>query len=167
MLTIGFSKPKKFKPVSLLIRLLEKTKFSHVYVKLYDERIQTWMVYEASGLITHCSAENNFYQKNEPILEVSLECQETIFKQILKTANDNLNIDYGIKQLFGMALVRIAKFFGKTIKNPFADGRKTYVCSEYAGILLEPLGYKLGNLDELTPRDLYELLWQDYEETKK
>ena len=155
---VGFSKPKKFKLLSWLIRQAEHTKFSHTYVKLYDERVDKWIVYEASGMITHCCPEETFYLKNEVIQEVELTCASFTESEVLEDAIDSLALPYGMKQLLGLGLVRLSRLFGLKIKNPWSDGRITYVCSEYVGRLLQRLGYDVGDLDELTPKDIHELL---------
>jgi len=157
-IVVGFSKSRKFKLLSWLIRKAEHTAFSHVYVKIYDARIYRWMVYEASGLNTHCSTQDAFYLKNKEIAEFVVECSPETENEVLTTASDALNANYGIMQLIGMGLVRLCSSVGISIKNPFRDGRKTYVCSEYVGVLLNKLGYEVGDLDALTPKHIYELL---------
>jgi len=158
MLIIGFSCPKKQKLTSVLIKTIEKTTFSHVYIKLYDPRIDSWIVYEASGLTTHCSLAEDFYFKNNKIYEKELKTTPQEKKLVLTKVYKNLNKPYGIKQLLGLGLVRLGSLFGIKIKNPFKDGNKTYVCSEYVGEVLITLGYEIEDLDDLTPKGIYELL---------
>jgi hypothetical protein len=155
---VGFSTPRKNKLLPWLIRKAEKTPFSHVYVKIYDERINRYMVYEAAGLIVHCSTQDTFYRKNIPIAEHTITCSMDDRMAVLTAASDALALPYGMNQLIGLALVRLCRMLGKRIKNPFRDGRLTYVCSEFGGLILHILGYKVRDLDELTPRDIYEIL---------
>jgi len=61
----------------------------------------------------------------------------------------------------------LMSIFGKKVPNPFADGSKTYICSEVAGyILVKYFNYKIEDLDSLSPRDVY-LLLQEHGETRK
>lgn len=157
-IVIGFSKPAKFRIISWFIRKAEHTKFSHTYVKLYDYRINRWMVYEASGMITHCSTESTFKTKNKIVKEFTIGCASETEREVLTDASDSLNLPYGMKQLIGIGLVRLCSSVGWKIRNPFADGRATYVCSEYVGKFMKKLGYEVKDLDELTPKDIYEVL---------
>lgn len=156
---IGFSKPRKFSLVSWLIRKLEKTSFSHVYIKIYDSRINRWIVYEAAGLLVHCSPQDTFYKKNKHLAESLIPCSPDQEIEILTAVTDCLAKPYGIKQLFGLSLVRICRLFGIKIRNPLADGCRTYVCSEFCGLILSKLGYDIKNLDDITPRDIYEMIY--------
>jgi hypothetical protein len=157
-LIIGFSRPKKETLPSFIIRKTENTKFSHVYTKMYEPKVGDWLVFEAAGLKTRCWTDTDFSTKNikikEVILKVSDKQEQALFKKVYK----NLNKDYGIKQLLGLGIVRLHALVGKKIQNPYRDGDKTYICSEYVGELLVELDYKINNLDELTPKDIYELL---------
>lgn len=155
---VGFSTPRKNMLLPWLIRKAEKTDFSHVYVKIYDQRINRWMVYEAGGLIVHCSPQDTFYSKNKVIAEFTIDCTAEQEIEVLTAATDALALPYGMKQLLGLAWVRLCRMFGYRTTNPLADGRLTYVCSEYGGLIIDILGYEVKDLDQVTPKDIYEVI---------
>lgn len=165
-LTIGFSKPKKhiFPIFSWLIRLSEKTSYSHVYVKWHSKGADTNVLYEASGSNVKFLGEKVYKKKIQPIHEYEVEINTKTYKKLLKFCMENAGVDYGIKQVFGIALVKIFKLK----KNPFSDNRKSQVCSELIGHILEDvLGKKLDlDLDIAGPRAIKEYLDQQ-EDFKK
>lgn len=46
---IGFSRHRGFAPLSWAIMAVERTNFSHVYIKFYSASMGRWLVYEATG----------------------------------------------------------------------------------------------------------------------
>ena len=125
---------------------------------MYEPKAQDWLVFEAAGLRTRCMPDTCFTSHNTKIQEILLKSSEEQEQRICKKAYKNLNKEYGIKQLFGLGLVRLHALFNKKIQNPFRDGQHTFVCSEYVGDILLELGYNIKNLDELAPKDIYEVL---------
>lgn len=154
---LGFSTPKQFHILSWIIKKVEKTEFSHVYVKVYSEEISKWLIYQASGMKVNFIGIDRFELDHKVIAEVEFDVSKAIKKQILQEAVDSLGISYGMKQLIGMGIVRLCAAINIKIRNPFADGSATYICSE-AGetILVKYLGFKEEDLDDVTPKDVYE-----------
>ena len=76
----------------------------------------------------------------------------------------NAGVKYGLKQALGIAWVRINKLLGKLIQNPFADGRKSWICSELvAAILVDVVKEDLTEdvtkyLESAGPRQIKEML---------
>ena len=73
----------------------------------------------------------------------------------------NAGKDYGTKQVFGILYSKVmSKIKGKPVKNPFADGRRSQVCSELVGALIEDVVDQKTNLDldVAGPRAIKELL---------
>jgi hypothetical protein len=64
----------------------------------------------------------------------------TKIKDFLTFVYDQSGTPYGWVQLIGMALVKMAAFFGKSIKNPLADEKKTMVCSEFCAYAAKKSG---------------------------
>jgi len=157
-LIIGFSTHKKFTILGSIIKLVEKTEFSHVYVKLYSESLDRYLIYQASGLIVNFVGEDIFYAKNKDIATFSLDITKEQQVKLLQKAVDNCGKPYGVADLFGIGWVRLGSLLGKKFKNPFADHGKTYICSELASTLLLELGFNFNNLDDITPRDLFKKL---------
>lgn len=155
---IGFSKPKKFHILSWLIQKIDRTEFSHVYLKIHSKSIQRDLIYQASGLSVNFCGIRIFNDKNESIIEfiIIITPEEKI--EILKLAVDLAGKPYGMKELIGIGIVRFLGLFNKKIKNPYADGSKTYICSELAATILLKLNFKFEELDSVTPKEIYEKL---------
>lgn len=157
---IGFSKPKKWKPFAWLIMMGLNIPYSHVYVKYYSKKYERFVIYQASHSLVNFTSPIIFEEENLIVDEFQVPIGAPNKVGMVKFCMDNAGKGYGKKQAFGMALVRIAELFGKTIKNPFSDSGTTYVCSELGGyIIVNFTEIQIDkNLDDLTPKDLYKIL---------
>jgi len=160
-LTIGFSKPinKRLPLFSWFIRLLEWTPYSHVYLRWKSGRFEKDLVYQASGTTVHFLMGWRFDKKAETLDSFEIEMSEELHSLLVDKAMNYAGSDYGIKQVFGIAIVKLARLFNKDIKNPFADGESTWVCSEIVKELIEDLGISIPvHRDNVTPKDIYNIL---------
>ena len=151
----GFSTPKCQNPISWAIRKLEGTEYSHVYMRTYSHSLDRWLVYHASHSSVHFSSWIEIQKENKIIREYKILVTDEQKRQILTSCIDMLDIHYGRLQLVGMMLSRLAKiWFNLNIKNPFADGSKTEVCSELQFQVLEILGliFPSWKMESLGPR---------------
>ena len=152
---IEFTRPKNFNLFSLLVRLIEMTKYSHVRLRFND------IVYEASGTSVHFKGKlAQEYRQSEIIDSYKLDLAEHEYVKLMKLCMENAGIDYGFKQLIGIALVKLFKLK----KNPFSDGRKSQVCSEIVGRFLKEIlniGHSL-DLDVASPKDINKILGEKY-----
>lgn len=157
---IGFSKPWTFKPYAWLIMTGLNIPYSHTYIKMYSEKYQRWLIYQASGTMVNFMNMETFKEHAQVIEEFELEISPEIRSKVMQFAIDNCGKDYGIKEVFGLMIVRTYEIFGKTIKNPFADGKTTYVCSGLVSeILKDCLNEKLPkDPDDMTPLDTFSLI---------
>lgn len=156
---IGFSKPNKFKIGAWLIEKTEKTEFDHVYIKLYSKSTDRYLYYQASGLEVNFMGDKVFTQLNTVVKEFRFPITDAQQSAILVQAIDLAGTPYGIKELFGMAIVRFMSIFNVKMINPFSDGSKTYICSELVGTIMNShLGYNFKDLDSLSPKDIYDTL---------
>jgi hypothetical protein len=157
---VGFSKPKTWKPFAWLIMVGYGIPYDHVYVKIRADKLNRDLLYQASQLTVNFMAEEIFNAANNIVQEFPVQISSENKAKLLQFAIDNSGKPYGIIEAFGLAIVRICEIFGKKIKNPFGDGGATYVCSELAGyILIEFAGAQIPeNLDNITPRDVYNYL---------
>lgn len=157
---IGFSRPRsKFLIISWLIRAVERTNYSHVYIRWKSDWLDRDIVYEASGTMVHFLEGKRFDKKAECVHLFKVDCSDEARKKIIQFAMDNAGASYGIKQLLGIGIVKLMRIFGKDIKNPFSDGKSTWVCSELAGEALKELGHKIPICrDNLTPKDIFTIL---------
>lgn len=157
LVIIEFTRSRKKLPLfSWLIQLVQRTKYSHVRIKWKAMREIT-VIYEASGsslkfIGPMADEENPVEVVSSYKFNFSLEQYREMVKLCMKYAN----IEYGKKQIFGIGLVRA---FGLK-KNPFADGKKSQVCSEVIGTILEDiLGWNTGlDLDIAGPREIQETI---------
>ena len=159
---IGFSQPKGriFPIFSWLIRLVEWTKYSHVYLQWDSEFAQSKITYHAAGHSVHFLGTKKFNETVTPIHEFEIEISRDQYKELLHYCFENSGTDYGIKQIFGIAIVKAAGLLGKEISNPFSDGGKSQVCSELVGYVLSEImdkDIKL-DLDIAGPRDIFQFL---------
>lgn len=157
---VGFSKPKKWKPFAWLIMQAYDIPYNHVYVRFYSEFYERNLIYQASGTKVNFMGEDLFLQDNDVIAEFELSITNEQKKAMIQFAIDSCGQAYGIKAVVGLAWVRICEWFGKVVKNPFRDGKTTYVCSELGAYILENYAHlKLPkNYEDITPKDLYECL---------
>jgi len=167
---IGFSKPKgKFFPIfSWLIRLVEWTRYSHVYLQWDSEFAESKITYHAAGHSVHFLGIKKFNQTVEEMCTFEVEITKEQYKNLLHYCFENSGTDYGIKQIIGIGWVKVMKFFGKNVKNPFSDGEKSQVCSELVGhVLSKVLEYDVGlDLDVAGPKDIYKFLLKMVEEKR-
>lgn len=128
---VGFSTPKCWNPLSWMIRKAEGTEFSHCYIKFYSATYDMWLVYHASHTMIHFLGEEKFLEKNKIIEEYELDLSVAIKVSLIRNAIHRCGIPYGFLQMIGMMFSRfIYLWFHYKIKNPFADGEKTEVCSD-------------------------------------
>lgn len=126
---IQLTKPKGFKPISWLIRLIQKTPYSHVRFQWLGVGNSIEVIYEASERYLHFIGPIAAKQKPVKIVELyRIELNKDQYKKWIRFCMKNAGVQYGTFQLFGMAYSDALALD----KNPLADGRKTQVCSEVA-----------------------------------
>lgn len=159
-LTVGFSKPKKFKPFAWLIMKGYGIPYSHVYIKFWSDKFQRHLIYQASGTIVNFMGELLFTEANEVVKEFDIEVLDDNKTGMIQFAIDSAGKHYGMKNALGLAIVRLFDIFGKKIKNPLADGDKTYVCCELVSQILKEYTHLDPDLDHdnVTPKELYEFM---------
>jgi hypothetical protein len=159
-LTIGFSKAKsKWKILSTLIRWLEGTEFSHVFIRWNSEYLQRDVIYQASGSMVHFMEGKRFDSINQTVDKFDILLSDATRKKVIQFAMDQAGAPYSVKQLVGLGLAKLMNSLGFKGSNPFKDGRSHYICCELVAEVLIELGYSISqNLDEITPKDIYELL---------
>lgn len=157
---IGFSKPRSFGILAWLIMVVERSEFSHVYMKTYSKSLDRWLIYQASGTKVNFIGQEKFYEHNESVKEYLFDVNPESKTKFLVKAVDTVGTPYGVKQLIGIGLVRLGKVFGLKLTNPFRDNRATYVCSELAAEVLEEItGINIGeDLDTIGPKELDEII---------
>jgi hypothetical protein len=156
-MSIGFSKSNKIG--SRVIRFCEGSDFSHVYIKWTSSYLERDIIYHASGHSVGFITTANFLALgNIVVLERKISITEATKKKIAQFCMDKASTPYGVKHLVGFGYVKLMRLFGKTVKNPFGDGPKTYICSELAAEVLNMTGSSFSDLDNVTPVMIYEAL---------
>ena len=138
-ITFGFSKPRKFAIFSLIIRLIEKRPYSHVYLKWTSEWLERDIIYQAKSTMVHFIGGKLFRKSSCPIIEYSFDITDERKNELIKWCMDNAGLSYGMLHILGMGYVRFWEFLGiKNIPNPFSDDddEPTHVCSKLAAIAL-------------------------------
>jgi hypothetical protein len=154
-LVIGFSKPKsKWAIGSLLIRFIEKSDFSHAFLRWHSNGINRDMVYQASRGMVHFIAGHRFDDSVATVKEYLLTLDDSQYKQVVQKCVDLAGIKYGTLALFGMGFERLTG-----IRNPFRDADRTFVCSELVGEVLKVLGFNIDiDLEVAGPKELEDLV---------
>lgn len=160
---IGFSRPKKFAILSWLIRTVQRTEYSHVYLKFHSDTYDRNIIYQASGLQVNFVGEQVFNEHHIVVKEFEFNISDETYKKMMSFAIDKAGYPYSIKQLFNIASYML---IGKTILKE--DGRSAYVCSEIVSqMMIEDLNIVINkNLDLITPKNVCIILesyfeWRD------
>lgn len=137
--------PKKFHLASWLIKLIEKTKFSHYAIKVDDMIID--ITGKNDGIKTHNKEE--FYSNYNVIdihsFDVSIR-KDTVINWINKLDM----VHYGYMQVFGLFLLRLLPIN----VNIFRNGRKSMICNELVLRFCKRfLGVKTNKIDNLGLRE--------------
>jgi hypothetical protein len=159
---IGFSRPKRFwAPFSWAIRAVDGfTPYSHTYIRVRAEKYDRDLIYQASHTLVNFMGKPAFDDEALVIREFPIQISDETMTKVMQFAIDNAGQPYDLKSVFGIALIKIARLFGRRLTvNPLGDGHG-FFCSELVGaILVELIGTRLYlTLSTMTPRDIYEAL---------
>jgi hypothetical protein len=151
-----FTAPDKwFQPFAWLIRLFERTRYSHVRLR-WTSTTGEELIYEASG-----SSVKLIGQKAQPLYPVKVvhsyefTLNRLQYRKLIRLFRF-ASVQYAALQVLGIAAAR----WFRLKKNPFSAGRYEQVCSELAALFLkEVLGAPLSEeLDLVGPRGIKEFL---------
>jgi hypothetical protein len=158
-LVFGFSRPSTFKMLSTVIMKAYSVPYSHSYVKLWSEKYQRNLIYQASSTMVNFMNQSSFDSHNTVVHEFEVEISEETRSKIMQFAIDNCGKPYGVKELLGIAWVRTNHWLGRDVKNPLRN-KDTFICSGLvAQIIVECLEIPLPkHVDDMTPEDVYNLL---------
>lgn len=148
---IGFSKPSRWKILAEIIKFVDKSEFSHVYIRRKSKYGE--YVYHAAGTQVNFMGIDAFLAKNTVVEEYEFEINDSQTIELISFCIKNAGKPYGIKQLFRILLSKLG------IKTQ-GDGELTQVCSELAFIICQRI-LKLefaGDEDTITPKQLNELV---------
>ena len=148
--SIGFSRPKKWKPLAWLIMLIEGTNFSHTFVTRKCTNIGARKVFEAVGSGVRIISNNRFKEKAWVVEIYVFEVSDEVVHWLDRYSHEQAGKPYGFKHILGLALMRALKSINIKIANPFKDGKYSEVCVESGGQVVERgLGIDLpGDLED-------------------
>lgn len=150
IITIGFSRPKdKMLPIgSWLIRLYQRTSYSHVYLKFYSKSLDRVLIYEAVGGGVRFVSQQVWNNKAKEVAEVSLDISGDNYKTLLQYCVDYAGVKYGVLQNIGLVISGVLRLK----HNLFTSGVN---CSEIVAQILQLEGYTFNkNLNLVTPKDI-------------
>lgn len=158
---VGFSTPKRFNPISWIVRKMTGSKCSHAWFLYYDKDFEMQMVMEAHEIGFRLLPFDHFKKKNSI---VNLFVPRVPIDVGLKVvAQRYLDTHYDYAGLIGMAIVALGKIFKKAWKNPFRSTTHVF-CSEAMAIAMkESPGYeKLAiDTDAIEPEELRQYFEKD------
>lgn len=166
IVSIGFSKPKVWKPLSALIMLAEGTNFSHAFVSWKCTNINRRKVYEAVGSGSRKISNVRF--KEKALVTDIFQFEVTVDELFLidQFTHDEAGTPYGYKHLLGILVMRAKNMFYRLIKsskkagNPFKDGKYSQICVESGARVIE-LSKKVdmpGSVEDYGLREFYDFV---------
>lgn len=155
---IGFARPRHFffKPFSWIIRLIEWTPYSHVYIRSRADSLGVDLVYQASGVQVNFVGISHFKDQETSVYEFEVDVTDDKYRDFMRWAIVNAGAPYSLKQALGILLLKLFNLR----KNPLSDGRKSWVCSELAGFFLVSfvgVSIKDDELDVIGPRGIFDI----------
>lgn len=154
---VGFSRPRAFfKPFSWAIRLVERTPYSHVYIRSRAERLGVDLIYQASGLQVNFMGLEHFKEQAHIVAEFEASLPEEKHDEFMRWAIINSGANYSTKQVLGILLIKLFNLK----RNPFSNGRIAWVCSELVGFILSSFfNIKIdeNSLETIGPRGAFDL----------
>lgn len=151
---IGFSKSKiKFPIIGRIIEFMQKGRYSHTYIRLWNEYRKKWIVIDATAHGVRVGDMDEFLDKNRPVKEYTFEVSESVAESLLWWGLDHARQEYSTKEILG----NFIQIIFRLKKNPFRQGPKYQRCNELVGMALEEiLGINIDkNLDDI------DLVWLD------
>lgn len=156
IVSIIFSTQKNNISLSSLIRLVERTPYSHVAIKVHSDKLDRSLIYQANGHGVWFIGEPAFLEKNIIIDEFVFDITEEQKTSLLQFAIDNSGKSYGLLHLLGIGYQYLTAMFGNRMPNPFKDGSQSYICVELVAEALD-IGTPCKR-EEMGLRDLHDLL---------
>lgn len=158
---IGFSKPKAwFSPFSWLIRFVERTPYSHVYIRFFSDTFARNIVYQASGRAVNFMGWNLFISKEYSIEEFELSIEDDSHRAMMQYCIDEAGVPYGVLSIFGIGYRLFMGLLNKTVGNPFPSGDASFFCSKLAENIINKFSdQKIPlNPESVLPKDIYTYL---------
>lgn len=158
MVLVGFSSPRRWNPLSALIRRVMRSRASHAWLLVEDPLFKLRLVMEAHSTGFRLISFANFVRDNKVVAVV---VPAHPLEHGLTAAGGWLGDKFDVLGLFGIFLTLVARWFKrKAWKNPFTSSRALF-CSEAVVRVLKAAHYpgaeRLGN-ETTTPAELLAFL---------
>lgn len=158
MVYVGFSTPRRWNPLSALIRAMMKSPASHAWLLVEDPLFQLRLVLEAHSTGFRLVSLANFVRDNKV---VAIVAPAHPIDPGLPEAGGWLGDEFDVIGLFGIFLTMVLKWFERRAwKNPFTSSRALF-CSEAVVRVMKAAGYpgagRLGD-ETTTPAELLAFL---------
>jgi hypothetical protein len=160
-ITIGFSRASTTFPIfSWLIMAVQKTNYSHVYLKYQDEFLGQTMYYQASHTLVNSMSAAVFLAQETVVQEFTFNVSDASFKQCLQFAANQAGKPYGTKEIIGLAYCELALIVDQKVNNPFKEAGETWICDQLIAALLETCENVVlpMPLDNMIPKDMFALV---------
>ena len=154
MVYVGFSTPRRWNPLSALIRAMMRSRVSHAWLLVEDPLFELRLVLEAHSTGFRLISFANFVRDNKV---VAIAAPAHPVEPGLPEAGGWLGDQFDVLGLFGIFLTLVAGWFRrKAWRNPFTSSRALF-CSEAVVRVLKAARYpgagRLGD-ETTTPAEL-------------
>ena len=115
--------------------------------------------FEARNSQVNFVNEKTFLEKTEVVRSYAVYCNEAEIGDIIDFCWRYCGINYGYTQLAGAVISQIFQYANFEVKNLFADGMQTEICSSVATRILNLCGVDtIGDIESKTPKEVIQLL---------
>jgi len=153
LIYVGFSSHKK-SIMSWVISKVTGDPFSHSYIKIPIDEMNSSTVFQAAFCNVHFLNYDSFLETNEVYKEFPVILSDDQYLNAKKFMFKESGKKYAVMELIGFIwILLIRKLFKKNIKNPFFNGQNSYICVELVLYFLN-----IYNFNNYTPGDLYRSL---------
>jgi hypothetical protein len=154
MVYVGFSTPRRWNPLSALIRAMMRSKTSHAWLLVEDPLFGLRLVLEAHSTGFRLISFANFVRDNKV---VAIVAPAHPLEHGMPEAGGWLGDEFDVLGLFGIFLTMVAKWFARRAwRNPFTSTRALF-CSEAVVRVMKAAHYpgagRLGD-ETTTPAEL-------------
>lgn len=139
---------------------VQRTNYSHVYLKYQDEFLGQPMYYQASHTLVNSMSETVFLAQETVVQEFTFNVSDASFLACMIFAANQAGKPYGTMEILGIAISEIAMIANVKIDNPFKDAGTTWICDQLIAELLATCeNVKLPMpLDDMIPKDMFNLV---------
>ncbi len=164
ILSIGESRPKKWKVGAAVIEAVEGLDHTHSFISWKDTRLGIRKVGESRGGGGRIITNHQFKEENEVVRIFQYKIEEAKLDELEIWMWENLR-PYGFKHNLGLGIMRLENLVYKTVdiqkcaKNRFKDGDYSLICVEFSAKALQ-LALNMdfaGDTEDYGLREMHEI----------